>query len=50
MSWIALEAEFTLKLIQTTEDHARLVYVVKIEVKNDGRLKIEMLAELWLEN
>ncbi|MGG8495196.1 HlyD family secretion protein [Tenacibaculum sp. TC6] len=49
ISWIASEAEFTPKMIQTKEERVALVYAVKIKVKNDGGLKIGMPAEMWLE-
>jgi len=48
ITWIASEAEFTPKIIQTKEERVNLVYAVKIEVKNDGNLKIGMPAEMWL--
>ncbi|GGK37150.1 MULTISPECIES: HlyD family secretion protein [Flavobacteriaceae] len=48
ISWIASEAEFTPKIIQTKEERVNLVYAVKIDVKNDDSLKIGMPAELWL--
>ncbi|UPS91081.1 HlyD family secretion protein [Bizionia sp. M204] len=48
--WIASEAEFTPKIIQTKEERIALVYAVKIIVKNDGSLKIGMPAEMWLNN
>lgn len=50
ISWIASEAEFTPKIIQTKEERVALVYAVKIDVKNDGSLKIGMPAELWLND
>ena len=50
MSWIADEAEFTPKIIQTKEERVALVYAVKINVNNDGGLKIGMPAELWINN
>jgi len=49
ISWIASEAEFTPKIIQTKEERVALVYAVKIDVKNDGSLKIGMPAEMWLK-
>lgn len=49
IDWIASEAEFTPKVIQTKEERVALVYAVKITVKNDGRLKIGMPAEMWLD-
>ncbi|WP_144963577.1 HlyD family secretion protein [Gillisia sp. Hel_I_86] len=48
ISWIASEAEFTPKIIQTKEERVALVYSVKIDVKNDGSLKIGMPAEMWV--
>lgn len=49
--WIASEAEFTPKTIQTKEERVNLVYAVKIEVpNNNGMLKIGMPAEVWLPN
>lgn len=50
ISWISSEAEFTPKIIQTKEDRVALVYAVKINVVNDGHLKIGMPAEMWLNN
>jgi len=47
--WVAAEAEFTPKIIQTKEERVNLVYAVKIDVKNDGSLKIGMPAEMWLK-
>jgi len=49
VSWIASEAEFTPKIIQTKAERVNLVYAVKIKVNNnDGYLKIGMPAEMWL--
>lgn len=48
ISWIASEAEFTPKIIQTKEERVALVYAVKVTVKNDDSLKIGMPAEMWL--
>lgn len=50
ISWIASEAEFTPKIIQTKEERIALVYAAKIDVTNDGSLKIGMPAELWINN
>lgn len=50
ISWIASDAEFTPKIIQTKEERVALVYAVKIDVTNDGSLKIGMPAELWINN
>ena len=49
ISWISSEAEFTPKIIQTKEERVNLVYAVKIDVKNDGSLKIGMPAEMWIQ-
>ena len=46
ISWISPEAEFTPKIIQTKEERVKLVYAVKVEVKNDGTLKIGMPGEI----
>lgn len=48
VSWIASEAEFTPKIIQTKEERVALVYAVKVDVINDGSLKIGMPAEMWI--
>jgi len=48
VSWISPEAEFTPKIIQTKEERVKLVYAVKVKVKNDGRLKIGMPGEVRL--
>lgn len=50
VSWISSEAEFTPKIIQTKEERVALVYAVKINVINDGSLKIGMPAEMWIKN
>lgn len=44
--WISQEAEFTPKIIQTKEERVKLVYAVKVAVKNDGILKIGMPGEV----
>ena len=49
ITWVASEAEFTPKIIQTKEERVNLVYAIKINVKNDGSLKIGMPAEMWIE-
>lgn len=48
VSWISSEAEFTPKIIQTKEERVKMVYAVKVKVKNDGRLKIGMPGEVRL--
>lgn len=47
ITWIADEAEFTPKTIQTKEERANLVYAIKVAVPNaEGKLKIGMYAEV----
>lgn len=47
VSWIASEAEFTPKMIQTKEERVTQVYAVKVRVPNpDGILKIGMPGEV----
>lgn len=48
IEWISDKAEFTPKTIQTKDERANLVYAIKIRVKNDGRLKIGMYADVQL--
>jgi HlyD family secretion protein len=50
ITWIADKAEFTPKTIQTKEERANLVYAIKVNVKNDGYLKIGMYGEVLLNN
>lgn len=45
ITWIAGEAEFTPKTIQTRDERANLVYAVKIAVRNDGLIKLGMYGE-----
>jgi HlyD family secretion protein len=46
VSWIADKAEFTPKTIQTKDERANLVYAMKVNVLNDGYLKIGMYGEV----
>jgi HlyD family secretion protein len=46
LTWISDKAEFTPKTIQTKEERANLVYAIKINVPNDGYLKIGMYGEV----
>ena len=48
IEWISNKAEFTPKTIQTKDERANLVYSIKINVKNDGYLKIGMYADVKL--
>jgi len=44
--WISSQSEFTPKIIQTKKERVKLVYALKVKVKNDGRLKIGMPGEI----
>lgn len=46
VSWIANEAEFTPKIVQTRDERVNLVYAIKVKVKNNGSLKIGMPGEV----
>jgi membrane fusion protein YbhG len=46
ITWISSTAEFTPKIIQTREERVNLVYAIKVNVKNDGSLKIGMPGEV----
>ena len=46
VAWISSKAEFTPKTIETRDERANLVYAVKIDVKNDGILKIGMYGNV----
>ncbi|MEX0845335.1 MAG: HlyD family efflux transporter periplasmic adaptor subunit [Balneolaceae bacterium] len=47
VSWIASDAEFTPRMIQTKEERVTQVYAVKVRVPNsDGKLKIGMPGEV----
>lgn len=50
ITWISPQAEFTPKIIQTKEERVNLVYAMKVEVPNDGSLKIGMPGEVRLGN
>jgi len=49
ISWIASEAEFTPKIIQSPEDRLNLVYAIKVRVENNGQIKIGMPGEVYFE-
>ena len=49
VNWIAQKAEFTPKTIQTKDERANLVYAVKIDVPNDGTIKIGMYGDVVFE-
>jgi HlyD family secretion protein len=46
ITWISSSAEFTPKIIQTKKERVNLVYAIKLDVKNDGSLKIGMPADI----
>lgn len=48
IEWISSKAEFTPKTIQTKDERANLVYAIKVNVRNDGFLKIGMYGEIKL--
>jgi HlyD family secretion protein len=47
VTWVADEAEFTPKIIQTREERVDMVYAMKMKVINDGMLKIGMPGEVY---
>ncbi|MEN8137753.1 MAG: HlyD family efflux transporter periplasmic adaptor subunit [Bacteroidota bacterium] len=47
ITWISSQAEFTPKIIQTKDERQNLVYAIKIDVNNDGSLKIGMPASVY---
>lgn len=49
ITWIAGDAEFTPKTIQTQDERANLVYAVKVAVTNDDLLKIGMYGRFKTE-
>ncbi|MEA2041181.1 MAG: HlyD family efflux transporter periplasmic adaptor subunit [Bacteroidota bacterium] len=48
ISSVADKAEFTPKIIQTKKERVNLVYAVEVRVKNDGKIKIGMPGELFI--
>jgi HlyD family secretion protein len=50
LAWISSKSEFTPKTIQTRDERANLVYAIKINVKNDGFLKIGQYGNIKLES
>lgn len=49
ISWISSKSEFTPKTIATRDERANMVYAVKVNVKNDGMLKIGMYGNIDLK-
>lgn len=51
LSWIASEAEFTPRMIQTKKERVTQVYAVKVRVPNpEGKIKIGMPGEIKFRN
>jgi len=50
ITWISAKSEFSPKSIQTKDERANLVYAIKVNVKNDGYLKIGMYGEVLFNN
>lgn len=50
VSWISDKSEFTPKTVQTRDERSNLVYAVKIDVENDGYLKIGMYGAMKISN
>lgn len=50
LAWISDKAEFTPKTIQTREERSNLVYAVKVDVENDGFLKIGMYGGMKISD
>ncbi|MDR0790272.1 MAG: HlyD family efflux transporter periplasmic adaptor subunit [Bacteroidales bacterium] len=48
VAWVSPKAEFTPKSVQVKNDRDNLAYAVKINVQNDGFLKIGMYADVQL--
>ena len=48
ISWISSRSEFTPKTILTDDERADLMYAVKVDIKNDGFVKIGMYGEVKL--
>lgn len=46
VSWISSRSEFTPKTILTDDERADLVYALKVQIQNDGYVKIGMYGEV----
>ena len=46
IKWIASDAEFTPKTIETQEERVNLVYAIEVVIENDGLLKLGMPGEV----
>jgi len=49
VTWISDQAEFTPKNIQTREERISQVYAMKVKVKNNGSIKINMPGEVYFK-
>ena len=49
VTWISARSEFTPKTILTDDERADLVYALKVQIKNDGYVKIGMYGELKID-
>lgn len=50
ITWVSSKAEFTPKIIQTKDERVNLVYALRVDVVNDGRLKIGMPGEVYFQS
>lgn len=50
LSWISDKSEFTPKTVQTRDERSNLVYAVKVDVVNDGYLKIGMYGGMKISH
>lgn len=46
ITWISQQAEFTPKIIQTKQERVNLVYAIKVQIENNGIVKIGMPGEV----
>lgn len=49
IEWIASEAEFSPKFIETREERVNLVYAILVSAPHSGQLKIGMPGEVWFK-
>lgn len=49
VKWVASEAEFTPKVIQTKDLRVNMVYAIKLSIRNDGTIKIGMPGEVLFD-
>ena len=46
INWVSASAEFTPKIVQTSEERINMVYPIKVLVENNGTIKIGMPGEV----